>query len=607
MISSRQLALGLAALVTAGAVTAIGYRARHAAPPPTTTVATVDAGTRAPGHQRRWTLAFEARIEESGHAAPVQVRLAGDWVATISAVRGDEYDVAYEVEGARVGGAGSESASPEDVRALQRRLARRFWVTYRNDGTALRIHFSRDSDPSDRNLVQMIVTETQLVRSANDSPHWTALERDGAGLYLASYQRVGRDQISKRKLRYIEIDGSTGGAAPGAMQVAIDDSERRYTLDSDGEITTFEGGDTLRVGMPSGSGGMLGIRATTHLDNPRTSLAPDIAGSLERASNEVVATPLRTHQVDPEVAAELRDRQLLEGRTTESLLAASTTDDPLLSSRLEALFRRRPESITLAVARVRASNGMRLVTNALGAANTAPAVAALDGLARDHGAPAPMRVDALSGMALCQRPTPEAMRAPLALLDDQEATVRNAARLVAGALARAGRSAHPDEATEIDRTLLSKYASATSIDARVELLSAIGNSAGPTTQPVLEGALRDADATVRATAARSLRLFEGADVDRLLAAKITDDADARVRSAAIFAATFRTIDAFVEALVRAARSDVAESVRADAVSLLRRHQDASPDVPTTLAWVAEHDPRPGVRRIALEALAREER
>jgi HEAT repeat protein len=150
---------------------------------------------------------------------------------------------------------------------------------------------------------------------------------------------------------------------------------------------------------------------------------------------------------------------------------------------------------------------------------------------------------------------------------------------------------------------LSRYAAAKDTATRTELLSALGNSASAAVLPTIEAALRDDAPEVRGAAARAMRLADDAAVDALLADAIAQDRDPRVRAAAIFAAGFRPVAPYVDALLHAATSDAAEYVRADAIGLLRRQQGASSKIPESLARIAERDPKPGIRRLAREALA----
>lgn len=560
----------------------------------------------APGEQRRWALDFRVQLEQPGGGRPVEIELRGDWVSTISAVRPGEYDVALQIADVHLRGQGISNPSPDAIEQAQRRLARPFWATYRTDGALLKVHFFKDVDPSDRNLLQMIATETQLVRPEPDRPVWTVLERDGAGSYLAIYQTLEFNAVVKRKLKYVHTDGLAGAPAD-SLQVNVRQSEIRISLDPQGGIASLDGSDGVRMGVPLGDTGQLAATVEMHLGNLRRGRAPELIGSLARALPDLVSSPVVTHRVDPEQARVQADDHLLEGRTTQSLLDAAMVKggDPMLTDRLAALFRRRPEAPAAALAVLRKRGPQRRITNALGAAGSPAAIEALGSLAGDRGAPAPLRVDALAAFALLQHPGLEAMRIPAALLGDGDARVESAARMVSGALARAGRAEHPAEADTIDAALIARYRKVREVRELSDLLAGLGNSVGPSALPVIEEALRDPREPVRAAAARALRLAPGPEIDRLLSATITSDHDPGVRADAIFAASFRRPLSLQlgEALVHAASADPIDYVRSNAVMLLRQNPEASPRIAETLAWIAENDAKPGIRRLAREALA----
>jgi hypothetical protein len=557
-----------------------------------------------PGEQRCWSLHFRVRLDQPGIQKPVAIDLTGDWISTITAVRAGEYDAALELANARLTG-GAASVPAGAVEQTQQRLSRRFWATYRNDGALLAVHFFKDVSPSDRNLLQMIATEAQLVCPDRTEAVWRTIERDGAGSYLAIYNRTEPLVVVKRKLKYVDTDGAAGGPA-NRIHIDMDPSEFRFSLDADGGILTFDGTDRVRMGMPAADEGQLAATTETHLSGLRGSSAPELIGSLARALPDLVSSPIVTYQPDPAQSRAQRDTRLLEGRGTASLLAAALAkeSDPALPDRLTALFRRRPESATAAVELLRKNGGCKLITDALASAGSPAAVEALAGVARDPLFARPARMDALIALIRVQQPRPEAMRIPSVLLDDSDVQVRSAARMVSGALARAGRAEYPEDADNIDASLIARYRKTREVPELTDLLAAMGNSVGPTIVPVIEAALRDSRAPVRAAAARGLRLAAGPDVDRLLSIAIASDPDPSVCAAAVFASSFRRpLPPLIgEALVRAARENPADYVRSDAVNLLRQHPDASPHTAEILTWVAEHDVRPGVRRLAREAL-----
>lgn len=561
---------------------------------------------RTPGEQRRWALQFRTRLEQPGGERPVEISLTGDWVSTVSAVRPGEYDVALELSGARLKGDSSPNNPAQAIQQVERRLARPFWATYRDDGALLAVHFFKDVDPSDRNLLQMVASEAQLVRPNPAEMVWTVLERDGAGTYLAIYNRDEGQGLVKRKLKYLQADGATG-LPSGGLHVDMDQSEFRFALDPEGEVAALDANNRVRIGMPLSDQAPLVAITEIHLANLRRSRAPERIGSLSRAGAAVVSSPIVTHKPDPEILRAQQDTHLLEGRTTKSLLDAAMAkgvEDQWLSERLAALFRRRPEATPAAVALLRQSGAQARITNALASAGSPAAIEALATLARDSSVPSAVRVDALTGFVRLHQPSPEVMLLTASLLADRDLQVRSSAQLMTGALARAGRSEHRREADAIDSELIARYRKAREVHEISDLLAALGNSVGPSVLPVIKEALHDSRASVRVAAARSLRLAEASEIDDLLSATMAADLDPQVREAAIFATSFRPPTVPLgEALQRAARADPAESVRNKAVALLRQNPQASPGISDTLAWVAEHDSKPGIRRLAREALA----
>src|SRR5260370_26883459 len=122
----KQILMRVAILLAAAAASLTGaYLARAA------------KAQKVPGEQRRWTLEFRTGLEQPGQQRPVEVALSGDWTSTIVAVRSGEYDAALELVGVHLAGNAGGNVPPEALEQTQRRLSRRFWATYGNDGTLL--------------------------------------------------------------------------------------------------------------------------------------------------------------------------------------------------------------------------------------------------------------------------------------------------------------------------------------------------------------------------------------------------------------------------------------------------------------------------------------
>jgi len=559
-----------------------------------------------PGDQSRWSLDFRTCLEQPS-ATPIEVHIVGDWTSTITAVRAGQYDAQLQLSDLHFSGDAAKSASATALAGLEARLSRPFWVTYRDDGELVAVHFFRDMAPSDRNLLQMIATELELVRPGAVHDSWTAQERDGAGEYSALYLMPQSGRILKRKLKYLYTDGVSGARA-NAVHVSIDESEITFSLAAGGQLQSVDGIDRVNMDLTPDKTQQLTAATGFHLTNLRTGRAPELVGSLDSVRTRISSSAIVTQGADATSLRSEADERLLKGLSTEAILASASANgdsgSAASSGRLAALFRSRPEAASAAVDLLVKAGAMRSVTNALGAAGSLSAVSALNDLVHNPALDEKLRVDAILAFVQMQHPMVEAMRVLEDSMNDPDANIRSAARMMSGALSRAGRTEHAAQADAIDASLIALFRSAQGTGEKAELLGALGNSAGPATVPVVEEALHDPIAAIRAAAARALRLAPGPEVDRLLAAVIISDPDGAVRSDAIFATRFRhpLSASLAHALMQAASADTARFVRSNAIAVLRQNPTASPQIPETLKRIAQLDADGAIRRQAGEAL-----
>lgn len=415
------------------------------------------------------------------------------------------------------------------------------------------------------------------------------------------------DRIMKRKLKYLYIDGLAGARA-NAVHVSIDQSEITFSLAAGGPVQAVDGIDRVNMDLPPDKAQQLTAATEFHLSNLRTGRAPELVGSLNRVRARISSSAIVTQGTDATLVRSEADERLLKGMSTDAVLAAAfangDSDSAASPDRLAALFRSRPEAASAAVNLLVKEGTKRNVTNALGAAGSLSAVSALNDLAHNAALDEKLRVDAIVAFVQMQHPMVEAMRVLEDLMNDPDANIRSAARMMSGALSRAGRIEHAPEADAVDASLIALFRSAQDTSEKAEMLGALGNSAGPSTVPVIEEALHDPAAAIRAAAARALRLAPGPDVDRLLAAAITSDPVGVVRSDAIFATRFRhpLSASLADALMQAAGADTARFVRSNAIAVLRQNPTASPQIPETLKRIAQLDADAAIRRQAGEAL-----
>lgn len=608
--SKMRAALGKV-LVTAGAVGAIGIGARVFHTHVSASAATLGGGVAsAPGRagvQRRWAMTLEARMKQSGQGGSREtaIHLSGDWVTTVSGESPAGIDVACELENAHAEGTGFGSVSKDEVEQLERRLARRIWITYQADGAATRAHFPRDMSDDVRNFLELIATEAQLVRPAARSPQWTATERDAAGSYFASYEALGPGAILKRKTQYLKADGAGGPA--GIIGVRVDSSETRFALDSAGLVNDLDGHEATHVAANLG-GLEMEIEVRLHLGQAQSGRAPELAGSLDRARGDVDSQPIITQRASDDVMQRRRDERLIAGVELPQVLArlldaahAGATDSDA-AAKLEAMLRTRPSDIAPAVvfARGAGKDASTSVLQALGAAGTAPAQEALCGLAGSD-APVPLRTAALTALVRTKRATPATVATLLRLLDASEPEVRRQALYMTGTAGQSVHATDPAATARIEAELLARQARCARADC-VDVLVALGNLATPGILPSVQRSLADPNPGVRAAAVRALRNVDEPSVDRLVSATMTGDSEPSVRAAAVFTATFRPVLGLAEALARTVRADPIDYVRSSAIEAAANHLDQSPLLAAAVADAAEKDPKPGVQRLARQVL-----
>jgi hypothetical protein len=560
-------------------------------------------------------LQLDTRLQQPGPANQKidgTMTLTGDWVVTVSDDADSGYTAACELRGAHVTGKGFGDVAPADVARLERRLGSRFWVSYQRDGAARQLHFPKELPDDVRNFLTLIVTQSQLVRPPQASDQWTATERDGAGTYLASYHQGTAHELVKQKLRYLSVDGAVAAQGAGlhtSVNVNIEGAETTFTLDGDqlGGLTSQE-----RMHIDASLGGLaLGVEIHLALTNARRGREDALIGSLERARPDVESGPVITQRASDEELAARKDARLLKDATLPALLKTveENKDDGKAEWRtrdtLAAWFRRRPADIAAGLAFVdRASDGARarIVLEALGAAGTAPAQAALCGIASDAHKPAERRVDALTALVGTASASPATVSALIELMAATDANVSRQALYVAGGVAHQSLVSDPAGAQRIETELLSRLSRAKDGHARADVLASLGNLGTKTIVPAIEHALQDPDVQVRVQAARALRKIEGPAADKLVVATMTGDGEARVRQAAIAAAGERAIGPFVESLAQLVTGDPVDFVRTTAIETAAHHVNESPVLRDALAEAAAHDHSPGVQRLARKAL-----
>ena len=587
------------------AAVALGVRARVAA----STAPAASAAVRPPadaGRQRRWAITLETKMRQGDPSAAGQVSstvLTGDWTVTVSGASAAGTEMACRLENAHITGSGFGPVNTKDIAQLEQSLRKQFWVTIQRDGAAKELHFPHEMGDDVRNFLELLVTQTELVRAPQPSPQWTATERDGAGTYFAAYEQSGANTIVKRKLRYVSLDG-VAAAGPAPIGVSIENAESVFTLDPDGAIAALHGHERSLLDSKMGAP-MLGVEVSLQMNHARISNDPSLIGSLARAGAGLDSGPVVTQRAPAEELQARYDTRLIKDLTLDQILQGlqSGHPDDRTDPALEAIFRRRPSDIPAAALFVRQASpaAAKTVLQALGVAGTEAAQSALGSVATDAHLPVGMRVAALGGFVQTKRPTEATIATLIGLMDSPEPGIQRQALYMAGSVGSNGFDNNPAGTARIESELLGRYAKCSG-PVCLDLMAALGNLATPAIMTPIGQALKDPRADLRASAVRALRKVKDPAAERLISATILDDHDPGVRAAAIFATTFRPIGAFVEPLARAVRTDPVDYVRTAAINSVANHVNASPLIQEALVAAATNDVKPGVRRLARQAL-----
>lgn len=601
-VSARTVWIAATALAAAS-VAAAGARHHYATANEQRSAAPSTGDSR--GLERRWALRLEVGLQ-SADGKSENTEVTGDWVERPGAPSAGGYDVACAIEAPRVAGTAPAGVDSKDVAALERRLSGRIVVTYQADGAAIRIRYPRDMDNQTRNLLQLVATAKQLVRPKEASDTWIATERDAAGSYVAQYHSPGPLAVVKHKLRYLAVDGIPDKTG---LRVAVDDSETLFTLDDEGRPGAIDARESNRIDMQLGTPG-LGVTVRLHLDHPRTDRAPVLPVDVREAEARTVSEPIVTQRTTDDELQAHADAAVIAGVSIEELLAAlaSGRDEPKMRTKLEAMFRRRPETVMPAVrfALGGTTQAQSAVLDALGVAGTAQTQQALCDLSDDPRAPLWTQKAALIALVGTRRPDESTMGEFLRRTERAEgvadASARHQLLFTAGTLARNGQDAHPEAAAGLISALARRYAHCGGDETEcVAAIGALGNAGTPAVMPFLQPILSSPDATRRAAAADALRLVRDPEADRWIVDRIADDPDPGVRAAAVATARYRPIEPLFGVLSQALESDPADRVRIQAVDVLTAYV-GNPLVQQAFVAAAAHDSSANVRRLAREGL-----
>jgi hypothetical protein len=506
------------------------------------------------------------------------------------------------------------------------KFAREFGSAYVFTLTRGRVTDARIANGSHPLVVGVLRTLSAALQFSGAQPSakkWSVREFDTTGEYSAEYSAGNsRNEWRKRKERYLSVLLPKGQAAPDIdLLPELKLSEGTLRLSDEGRPTFVSLRDEVRLKTAQAP---LEAKTTISLRAGAPHPAADAALALERlrAASRLVAAD---EPYQAEVSTASIDRAKIDGLTfseivsrLEELEAATSAKatpkkseqaakkeaerDAKLFLALGATFRQHPETIALAVKRIKANSAARMtLVDGLGSADTPEAQQALIGLALPESDDLRLRTVALIGLSRTPHPTEQATAALFQLADHPQLGTQ--ARYGLGTYSRRFRERSDTfAAAKLGNFLLARLDIKQGELTVCESLRALANAGFAPVLGKISPFLADKRDQVRVDAVRAIASIDDARVDDLIVQKLAADSAKSVRLAAIDAIADRTTSPTLLTSLRKATFDEDPHVRYQAVKLLVRLLPKHPDLRDALAQAASRDEEQKIRDLAKAAL-----
>lgn len=572
------------------------------------------------GASRTYSVDFGSRLEANEATPDAWFSIVGSAALKLTRVASPaeqasgDYYLRGELSSLSVVLENEEQAGQQIESRVEKSLDKPFLLRVSESGRIRGLGTQSDVTGMGYNILRSTIATLQFVEPSGKSPSWAswlAEESDQNGVYQARYKRLGTGSFEKTKLgySYAVSAGLAGTKTPQAPTI----QSRTELAWSDGKLAKAHMVESMV--QPLGDDQVFKTKTHTTLELVRE--GKEAARPLDTSG--IAFLPLfESKMTAANAQARLQQkRELVGGRSFGELhgelakLTASEADRDArwkLAERLTALMELDPTTIGAAIKELKASGDTPerdMLLAALADVDSPDGRNALADLARDRNGDRNLRETAVTHLGVTDKGSVESIEALQGLArDPNDTAIHTSATLALGSAAHAGARTEGVEAAseQAVQTLSDGYKRATSPKEQRMYLDALGNAGSDTALDAVRGALSSPDASVRAAAADSLRRVPGAEADNLLAQTLRNDAEPKVRAAAIAALNERQLsEPLFAALGEGLRNDKEGSVRLQILSLLGQRVSL-PAVRTLLSWAASNDPDEKLRSLAAKAL-----
>jgi HEAT repeat protein len=467
----------------------------------------------------RYQLDYAARMAVQGGQEIFDLKLAAE--LSLSRIADGEAHI-VRLQLSNITPRGRDSYSAPEFQAFLVKLSAPIYGRYQRDGELVAVHAPAETDATVLSMLMYLLADLQLQAPRDPAIAWEAEETDTLGIYAAVYRRKADRAVSRAHLRYLRMHDANATSPEQQSHTTT------FSFSKAGRLDTFASRATTLNRGPE-----LMAQATTEL---RATYSSERSGTFAELPAGLKTFPIRAFgSAEPHASDPLQPAiQLAKAlRTTSGDSAAHFHERARLAERIKNHPAEIPEVLAAINSALDGYESARLIA-ALTAAGTPEAIRAVADIARDPALEPALREQAVTQLAVTERPNAESLReldrlAQDANLDDQ---TRNAALLGLGANLR---NAPNDTVTAEQREpytskLVDQAAHASTPGSRRTAITALGNVGGPEHFSVIEAALSSPNPVERAAAVFSLRHINTREAELRILAALTQDSAAMVRS-----------------------------------------------------------------------------
>ncbi len=582
---------------------------------------------------------FDQSKTHSGSPSPLKqafnTRVRGELTLTVLAKGPEGVSVVFRFHDPKVTLIANGQDASADAAIIRGDLQKNVFALLNPQGRILSVLIDPTVKRISTGYIRSLLAITQFVFPEGGQPEsgkWNVQEDDPNGVYSAEYQQEiaaktrtvapSSTAFIKNKVRYLQPPKKPLSRSNEIASLVVPKGKLHALFDfANGRLVSISGTESQdflvnkkKVGHARNTI-RFSFRSSEELNAEEMSSLSSARAALTEAATPA---PLSA-KPSPEETRTATSMNDLGDSTLETLLAdltnAESTAGPQfdftpLFLKFRALGYLHPEackSMGDVLGDAKADSlTMKVLSLALNAIGSADAQAALASAIKKHATDRDALYKLLFQISTVERPTPLAEDTLRDLsYGSADPQIKAMGQLSLGSMARRLALTAPERAAAIVDRFTSELASASSNDAKRQLLLALGNAGAPASVPAIARFKDDEDPDLRGVVVRALRFIESAEAEGVILRALASDAEASVRlqAADTLANRQMTPEAF-KAQINAFEKDKDDNVRLSVLNNLWKVHDDFPEVNKLVKLAATKDKSKSIRNAAADIMAK---